>query len=578
MSGENIACEQDFKEEKIVKKILTLLLALVMTVSLFAACGGKDTDNNGEGNGKPTLTIGIPADANVMSYDDNALTNWLEEQLDCNLEFMIYSGGSDIATQISTTVAARQPLPDVLWDINFSAAIISQYGEDGYFIDLAPYFYSDVEAKTPNLEMAPNFWEKFEIWDAYYGEDFEDKMQDEAIYRMTEESGAIYSFPVFGFTPTDSMTYQVWINQTWLDKLGLPMPNSVDSLYETLKAFKANDCNGNGIHDEIPLYGNRLGSLGADTYSWLINMFGYWDGNTYWLDNGDGTLQNAYTADHYREALKFINKLYKEGLMNPLTVTGSSSEMKRLITPANGPELVGVWVGHMTIATTMGNEALYNYVAMPYWGTAVEKRCAVTREIFITEDCPEENRELAFKMLDLMLSDEGSLRVRYGEPGVNWQEYTGDELSPSGKVWRWEIIEDPLNMQTTAIWSSALTITPCSELVNMRQPGTDWYKYKIDQVWLQYTYYQEAMERNPDRIYPGPRYTTEEDERTSQSRTNCINYATTSMTEFITGILDPNSDAAWNAYLKKLNDLGFAEWQEVSEASWNRLLDAGFKG
>ncbi len=559
-----------------MKKILTLLLALVMTVSLFAACGDKDAGNKGEGNGKPTLTIGIPADANVMSYDDNALTNWLEEQLDCNLEFMIYSGGSDIATQISTTVAARQPLPDVLWDISLGAALITQYGEDGYLVDLAPYFYSDVEAKTPNTEMAPNFWEKMDMWDAYYGEEMEAKFQDEVIYRMTEEDGAIYSYPVFGFTPTDSMVYQVWINQTWLDKLGLPMPTDVDSFYETLKAFKANDCNGNGIHDEIPLYGNRLDSLGADTYSYLINMFGYWDGGTYWLDNGDGTLQNAYTADHYREGLKFINKLYKEGLMNPLTVTGSSSEMKRLVTPATGPALVGVWVGHATIATTMGNDTLKEYVAMPYWGTAVEKRCSVTREVYITTDCPEENREIAFKMLDLFLSDEGAMRCRYGEPGVNWKDYEGTETSPSGEVWKWEIIEDPLSLQTNAIWSSALCITPCSELISMKQPGTDWYKYKIEQVWAQYQNYQAAMERNPDRVYPGPRYTTEEEERTGVARENCTTYVKTSMTEFITGILDPNNDAQWNAYLNKLDELGLATWQEVSEASWNRLLDAGF--
>lgn len=561
-----------------MKKILAMLLVLTMVAGLLVGCGNDKEPEKVEGNGKPTLTIGIPADANVMSYDDNALTNWLEEQLDCNLEFMIYSGGSDIATQISTTVAARQELPDILWDISFGADIISQYGEDGYFLDLAPYFYSDVEAKTPNLEMAPNFWEKFDMWDKYYGEDFEAKMQDEVIYRMTEESGAIYSYPVFGFTPTDSMTYQVWINQAWLDKLGLPMPTDIDSFYETLKAFKANDCNGNGIADEIPLYGNRLSSLGADCYSYLINMFGYWDGTTYWLDNGDGTLQNAYTADHYREGLKFINKLYKEGLMNPLTVTGSSSEMKRLVTPATGPNLVGVWVGHATIATTMGSEALYEYVAMPFWSPVVEKRCSVSREVFITTDCPEELRATAFKLQDLLLSDEGSMRCRYGEKGVNWKDYEGTETSPSGEVWKWEIIEDPLSIQTNAIWSSALCITPCSELISMKQPGTDWYKYKIDLVWDQYQNYQKGMESNPERIYPGPRYTVEEEERTDQARSNCTTYVTTSMTEFITGIMDPNNDQQWAAYLAKLDELGFDQWQEVSEASWGRLLEAGFKG
>ena len=565
-----------------MKRVLTLLLVLVMVLSLFAGCGGKPKTSAGA-DGKPVLTIGIPADANVMSYDDNALTNWLENQLDCNLEFNIYSGGSDIATQISTTVAARQELPDILWDINLGAELISQYGEDGYLLNLTPYFYSDVEAKTPNMETAPNFWMRYNQWDDYLGilggENWNEKFQDEITYRMTEESGAIYSYPVCGYGPTDSMAYKAWINKSWLDKLNLPMPTSREELYNTLKAFKENDCNGNGIADEIPLYGNRLGSLGADTYSWLINMFGYWDGNTYWLDAGDGKLQNAYTADHYREGLKFINKLYKEGIMNPLTVTGSTSEMSRLITPATGPTLVGVFVGHLQIATTPGNEALYDYVPLPGWFPAVEKRCPVSREIFITTDCPEENRELAFKLLDLMQSEEGALRVRYGELGVDWKYYEGDEKSVSGNEYKIELIHDVLQEQTSSIWSSGLAMCDISDLTNNKYPSNDWYDYQMKITYEQYQNYMDCQVKyNPENIYPGPRYTEEEDERTGVARENCITYINTSMTEFITGVLDPNSDAQWEAYLAKLDELGFAQWQEVSEASWSRILEARKQG
>ena len=40
--------------------------------------------------------------------------------------------------------------------------------------------------------------------------------------------------------------------QDWLDKLGLPIPETTDDLYNTLKAFKTQDPNGNGLNDEIP--------------------------------------------------------------------------------------------------------------------------------------------------------------------------------------------------------------------------------------------------------------------------------------------------------------------------------------
>ncbi len=563
-----------------MKRLLTLLLALTLVVGLFAGCGGnKDVDGDKEGNGKPTLNIGIPADANVMSYDDNALTNWLEEQLDCNLKFTVYSGGSDIATQISTTVAAQQPLPDILWDISFGAEIITQYGEDGYFLDLAPYLYSDVENKTPNTELAPNFWMRYNQWDDHLGrlggENWNEKFQDEIDYRMTENSGAIYSFPLFGYGPTDSMTFKPWINKTWLDKLGLPMPTSTEELYETLKAFKANDCNGNGLNDEIPFYGCRPDTLGADAYSFIINMFGYWDGGAYWLANEDGTLQNAYTAEHYREGLKFLNKLYKEGLMTPLTVTGSSAEMKRLTTPATGPTMVGLFIGHLQAHIQNGDEDLYEYVPLPMWFPTTEKRCPVTREIFVTADCPEENRELAIKLLDLMESEEGALRVRYGEPGVDWKYYEGDETSVSGAKYEMEVINEVLSTQTKSIWSSALCMPDVSDLINIKYPSTEWYDYQLKITYEQFQNYMGCQVKyNPDLIYPGPRYTEEEEERTDAARENCVTYVKTSMTEFITGILDPSDDAQWDAYLKKLDELGFQQWKEVSESSWARILES----
>ena len=49
--------------------------------------------------------------------------------------------------------------------------------------------------------------------------------------------------------------YKIWINQTWLDNLGLDVPTTTEELYTVLKAFKENDPNGNGIQDEYPLVG-----------------------------------------------------------------------------------------------------------------------------------------------------------------------------------------------------------------------------------------------------------------------------------------------------------------------------------
>ena len=40
-----------------------------------------------------------------------------------------------------------------------------------------------------------------------------------------------------------------------VDNLGLDMPETTDELHEVLKAFVNNDPNGNGVKDEIGVYG-----------------------------------------------------------------------------------------------------------------------------------------------------------------------------------------------------------------------------------------------------------------------------------------------------------------------------------
>ena len=60
---------------KNLKKALCLLLAVLMTVSLLAACGKKDDDN---ADGKKVFTVGIDAEYPPFSYlgDDGSYTGF----------------------------------------------------------------------------------------------------------------------------------------------------------------------------------------------------------------------------------------------------------------------------------------------------------------------------------------------------------------------------------------------------------------------------------------------------------------------------------------------------------------------
>ena len=68
---------------------------------------------------------------------------------------------------------------------------------------------------------------------------------------ITSSDGNIYSLPQVN---DDGCGMMLFINQVWLDKLGLEMPKTFDEYIEVLRAFKEKDPNGNGESDEIPLY------------------------------------------------------------------------------------------------------------------------------------------------------------------------------------------------------------------------------------------------------------------------------------------------------------------------------------
>ena len=554
-----------------MKKFLAIVLALACVLSL-CACGGNggsagnggstnNGGNSGEGvtpEGKVKLSIGIPTNAMVLDHDNNALTKWVEETCNVELTFIEYAGGTDVATQISTTIAARQELPDILFGISLGDGVISRYGKDGYFVDLSDY-YADKEGK------AKIFWDRM-------ANEMSEYDQDAVLRKITDpETGAIYCVPCVETSLTDKMGWQTWINQTWLDKRGLKAPTNNEELVEVLKAFRDKDPNGNGMKDEIPLFGSQNGG-NSKPINWLINLFCYY--NTAKMHNvgKDGKLYPVYTTDEYREALKFINMLYKEQLLTSLAWTASGSEMKTITTPASGTAICGIFLGHLTTTVATGSEVLYEYVPMQTWGNVARQDSSCSKTTFITESC--KNPEKAFEMLMTMWSWDGSMRIRYGEKGVNWDDPDEGAISDMGLPCTYKLIRDPLSEQSTSKWAKiASTFNNYAELETAQvDANTDpWYAKRTQMAAESYKLFAEA-EAKMDMSVKCPllTFTEEEQERTSMYTTNVGDRRSKAQTEFCTGILDPNSDADWNAYLKELEDLGLQQVLDYVQTAYDR--------
>lgn len=545
-----------------MKKLIALLLAVVCVLSLVA-CGGKGGNggNGGADDENVTLTIGLPMDANVLDLDNNALTKYLEEKTGYDLKFQVYASGSEIATNITTTTLAGEKLPDILFGIDLGSASLRSFGENEYFVDLQDYFADrDGASKV--------FWERLEA-------NLTEYEVNEIVNAMTVlETGAIYAVPSIETSPIDIMDYQVWINQTWLDKLNLPMPTNTDELYDVLVAFKNNDCNGNGNkNDEIPLNGAMRGTLGSNVIKWLTNQFLYFDQRVLWNVDDNGKIYSAFTTDQFREAMKYINKLMKEGLLTDTALTNDNASTGMVTTPANGVAKCGIFVGHLTLHTQKNNMLLKEYVPLkPLENqTSVYKPNNRNLNCIITSDCA--NPDAAFNLLMEMRTEECSTRIRYGEYGVNWCEPDEGAVSDLGLPATIKILNDPFGQQNTCMWCSAaggITINAEGEAAQYAEETTEWEKLRSKMHAESRRNYDEAAKRNPTNICPSLKFTEEEKEQTEFMRTEVADIFTKYTSGFYINRFDPNDDPTWARYVKELNDAGLQDYIALAQKAYDR--------
>lgn len=555
-----------------MKKLFALLLCLVMVVSVLAGCGptapSGDNTTTGAANDTTasnipedvTLTIGVPQSGLVEDYDTNALTLWLEETTGYDLEFKVYEGtADDMKSQLSVAMVDGDELPDILLGVDLGAEVYEEYGEDGYFIDLKPYF-EDKEGK------AKVWWDRF---NNYENETWRQWIWSQMV---AGQDGGIYAFPNMESSSMDAIRYQAYINQDWLDKLGLPMPTDIESFYNTLVAFKTKDPNGNGQADEIPLVGNTKAY--GDVVQYLINMFVYSE-NDYFHADDQGKLYQNYTSDEYREALKFINKLVKEGLLPTSAWSMDNKAVKTLVNPVDGaPQVAGVVLGHASVAFVTDNDAIFSYEAMPYWGYAYVSDQLFKAHTFITEDC--EYPDAAWNLLMALASEEGAIRQRYGEKGVDWVDADPNTTSFVGKPAKIKVLNQgvwsDMNNQVYHNTVASIIIDSENESCQVDENTDDWAKHKYKLMEGCHEAFYKAAEKNPANAGIKFEYTDEETEHITVSMSNAQGIVKQARSSFSTGsgndYTDPNDDAQWAAYVKAVED-EIATWQETAQAVYD---------
>jgi len=281
--------------EKLSKRsVVAALMALVMALGLTGCGTNGEKETVVTGNGEMPKSLSIfsyvsnnTAKAGGTSRGDVAQYKIAEERTGCKIEWKNVDEAA-VKEQFNLMLASGD-YPDLInYTWNSVEGGASSFVDDGVIVPISDYY-----------EYMPNF------------KKFVDE-NPEIMAQFTDEKGRICFAPCLRADDELRVFVGPIIREDWLDKLGLEMPTNTDELYEVLKAFKTQDPNGNGKADEIPFTG-FMGDVPSFGVGNIVQSFDAW----YNLYVKDGKITHGMIEPEMKEALSYLSKLYKEGLLDP---------------------------------------------------------------------------------------------------------------------------------------------------------------------------------------------------------------------------------------------------------------------
>ncbi len=391
---------------KNLKKVLLLCLVAVIAISA-AGCKKKEKDVFDKGSGEMPEKLTIYGSVNPYALKAGAKDNndilcfqLLEELTGCHVEWIHPAVGAE-AEKFNLLIASGE-LPDMIvhgWrNIQGGAKM---YAEDEVIIPLKDL----IEEGMPNLS-------------AYM------KENPQVAKQFMDDDGEIYYIPFIRKDEELKVFQGPQIRQDWLEKLGLEMPTNPDELYNVLKAFKEQDPNGNGKKDEIPMSGVKFEDT-SQSIDKLLWMFG--TANGFYLE--DGKVKYGVMEDSFEEGLKYITKLYKEGLIDPDYLLNDRDKMDNKfmndkvgfvysLQPGNYYKNMNDGTKKVVGVPHMAKDSVENNV----FDTSYTEDVASTSIAITTSN---KNPLGTLKWLDTLFSEEGIKIMNYGKEGLSYDMVDG---------------------------------------------------------------------------------------------------------------------------------------------------------
>lgn len=389
-----------------------------------SGASGGQTGNSGAGGGASNLEgntylsgfpivknkesikiMAITRASDIGDTNKSQFTKTYSEMTNMDIKFDLVT--DDAMSQRKTLALQSGNLPDIFArGCKITDQDVQQYSAEGVFVEIT---------KDMLKKYAPNiykFYDDYNLWDLV-------KATDGKMYSL---AGGTQDF--------NYDQHYLWINKTWLDKLGLPVPQTMKDFYNVLKAFKEKDPNGNGQADEVPYATWTSG--GFFTQPWGVSP------GIFVAPNGKVTYGGA--TENLKKCADFWSKVYKENLVDKNTIdnwAGDNAAFKTLISSGKVGAFFWGWPSQLS------NELLQQYVICP-WPTSGEDNGEYypvytnvmnnfyPDAFFITKAC--KNVPAALRFLDYLYTNDGYMLGCYGTPGYLYTKVNDTTYVSTGKV------------------------------------------------------------------------------------------------------------------------------------------------
>ncbi len=526
-----------------MKKTLAILLAAMLLLMSMPAMAATELLSGAD-------TYPITTDKTITFYDQGAIgvhekyANWQEspfhtgliEMTGINIDYMFPTTGTDAGTFTNTLLADPTNLPDIMGVFWMNDA--AMYLEDEVIWDLTPYLE----------EYAP----------AYYAYLQANPVYDKA---MKTDDGQYYAF---GFIREDGGWNDTYagpvIREDWLKECGLEVPTTISEFENVIRVF--NEKYGakfsfawgrfNGNMQGVP---GAFGAYGAVSTSWYVK---------------DGKVDLAQAKPEWREYLKWLNKLWDEGLLDTDVQTLDDTSIKAKV----HTDQVGISITSMGQLNNWNKERVADgkepvWMGIPY-PTADDGSISMimggtgigTNTYVITKSADEETMKLCLQLLDYGYTKEGHLYWNFGKEGVSWEYDENGEPQLTALVAD-DPDTDPLTKYGGATWSGCgIQATKLLHLKNSE------VAVKANDTW----FYSHEDVTSYWKWPNGTTFTIDESDELAIIDSGLDTYIQENFGTFMTGAQDIEDDAAWEAYVKGLENFNVTRILEIRQACYDRYL------